>query len=160
MTAVACREAELSVVDRPEPVAGRGQVRIEVTRCGICGSDLHARHGIDDWADMTALAGYDRSDEPVVFGHEFVGEVAEDGPETKAALAPGTAVVALPPCNCSSRPRSCRRCRTPSRPTSPRSPSRWPSRARRPGGRPATGRGDAAELLSRADGDPRAATTP
>ena len=29
-----------------------GQVRIEVTRCGICGSDLHARHGIDEWATL------------------------------------------------------------------------------------------------------------
>lgn len=99
MRAVVCQQAELSVQDRPEPVPGRGQVRIEVTRCGICGSDLHARHGIDDWADMTAKAGYDRfgrSNQPVVFGHEFTGEVAEYGPKTKATLAPGTSVVALP----------------------------------------------------------------
>nr|MBA2347233.1 alcohol dehydrogenase catalytic domain-containing protein [Solirubrobacterales bacterium] len=99
MKAVVCQEAELSVQERPEPVPGRGQVRIEVTRCGICGSDLHARHGLDEWADMTAAAGYERfgrSHEPVVFGHEFTGEVAEYGPKTKAALTPGTPVVALP----------------------------------------------------------------
>jgi len=94
-----CQDAELEVVDREEPVPGRGQVRIEVLRCGICGSDLHARHGIDAWADMAARAGYDRfgrSSEPVVFGHEFCGEVAEHGPRTRNPAPTGTRVVALP----------------------------------------------------------------
>jgi threonine dehydrogenase-like Zn-dependent dehydrogenase len=54
--AVPDTHAECKVVERPEPVPGRGQVRIEVLRCGICGSVLHARHGIDQWADMTARA--------------------------------------------------------------------------------------------------------
>lgn len=99
MRAVVCQEAELRVEERAEPVPARGQLRITVTRCGICGSDLHARHGIDEWADMTAAAGYDRfgrSSEPVVFGHEFCGEVAELGPGTRTPLEPGTPVVALP----------------------------------------------------------------
>ncbi len=99
MRAVVCQQAELTVQDLPEPVPARGQLRLTVTRCGICGSDLHARHGIDAWADMTAAAGYDRfgrSDEPVVFGHEFCGEVAELGPKTKSELTPGTPVVAVP----------------------------------------------------------------
>ncbi len=99
MRAVVCRNAELEVVDRPEPVPGRAQVRIQVLRCGICGSDLHARHGCDDWADMAARAGYDRfarSNEPVVFGHEFCGEVAEHGPGCRRSSPTGTRVVALP----------------------------------------------------------------
>jgi threonine dehydrogenase-like Zn-dependent dehydrogenase len=99
MRAVVCTNAELVVVDRPEPVPGRGQVRIEVLRCGICGSDLHARHGLDAWADMAARAGYDRfgrSDEPIVFGHEFCGEVAEHGPGCRRTATTGTYVVALP----------------------------------------------------------------
>ncbi len=99
MRAVVCQNAELTVVDRPAPNPGRGQVRIEVLRCGICGSDLHARHGLDAWADLAARAGYERfgrSSEPVVFGHEFCGEVAEHGPKTRAGLASGTTVVALP----------------------------------------------------------------
>jgi threonine dehydrogenase-like Zn-dependent dehydrogenase len=54
MRAVVCQNAELTVVDRPAPDPGRGQVRIEVLRCGICGSDLHARHGLDAWADLAA----------------------------------------------------------------------------------------------------------
>jgi threonine dehydrogenase-like Zn-dependent dehydrogenase len=99
MRAVVCQNAELEVVDRPEPTPGRGQVRLQVLRCGICGSDLHARHGLDDWAELAQQAGYDRfgrSSEPVVFGHEFSGEVAEDGPGCKQGVPTGTPVVALP----------------------------------------------------------------
>ena len=99
MKAVVCQNAELSVADRAEPTPGRGQVRLTVKRCGICGSDLHARHGIDELADVTAQAGYDRlgrSSEPIVFGHEFSGEVAEYGPGAKAAVPIGAPVVALP----------------------------------------------------------------
>jgi threonine dehydrogenase-like Zn-dependent dehydrogenase len=99
LKAVACTNAELEVVERPEPVPGRGQVRLEVLRCGICGSDLHARHGIDQWAELADRAGYSRfgrSHESVVFGHEFCGEIAELGPKTRGRVKPGTPVVALP----------------------------------------------------------------
>lgn len=99
MRAVACQNSELEVVERPEPTPGRGQVRLRVVRCGICGSDLHARHGLDEWADLAAQAGYDRfgrSHEPVVFGHEFSGEIAEYGPKCKRDVPTGTPVVALP----------------------------------------------------------------
>ena len=99
MKSVVCSNAELEVVDRPEPTPRSGQVRLEVVRCGICGSDLHARHGLDDWADMAAKMGYERfgrSGEQVVFGHEFSGVVAEHGPGCRGAIPTGTAVVALP----------------------------------------------------------------
>src|SRR5438270_8064135 len=99
MRAVTCQNAELQVVDRPEPVPGQGQVRIEVLRCGICGSDLHARHGMDAWAELGERVGYDRfarSEEPIVFGHEFCGELAEYGPKARKSLPTGTPVVALP----------------------------------------------------------------
>jgi len=87
------------VVERPEPTPGRGQVRLQVLRCGICGSDLHARHGLDAWADLAERAGYHRfgrSNEPIVFGHEFSGEVAEYGPGCKRDVPTGGPVVALP----------------------------------------------------------------
>ncbi|HEX5927074.1 MAG TPA: zinc-binding dehydrogenase [Baekduia sp.] len=99
MRAVTCLRTELEVVDVPEPVPARGQVRIEVLRCGICGSDLHARHGIDEWAQMAARTGYDRfgrSEEAIVFGHEFSGSVAEYGPGCGGKLPTGTPVVAVP----------------------------------------------------------------
>ena len=68
-------------------------------RCGICGSDLHARHHADEQAELLAQAGYDgfmRSDQQVVFGHEFCGEVAAYGPGCRQKVALGSPVVALP----------------------------------------------------------------
>jgi threonine dehydrogenase-like Zn-dependent dehydrogenase len=97
--AVTCRHGELALAELPEPVPGEGQVLLEVVRCGICGSDLHARHGIDEWAEMAAKAGYPRfgrSDEPIVFGHEFSGTVAAFGPRARRRVKAGRPVVALP----------------------------------------------------------------
>src|SRR3954447_10137415 len=54
---------------------------------------------MDQWADLSERIGYERfgrSSEPVVFGHEFSGEVAEYGPGSKRAVPAGTPVVALP----------------------------------------------------------------
>src|SRR6266567_4347684 len=99
MRAVTCTNAELEVVELPEPVPARGQVRLEVLRCGICGSDLHARHGCDEWADLAERLGYDRfarSTQSIVFGHEFCGSVAEYGPKTRRGTPTGAPVVALP----------------------------------------------------------------
>ncbi len=99
MRTVICHNGELEVGDRPEPTPGRGQVRLEVLRCGICGSDLHARHGLDAWAELADRAGYHRfarSSEPIVFGHEFSGSVAEYGPGCKRDVPTGSPVVALP----------------------------------------------------------------
>jgi threonine dehydrogenase-like Zn-dependent dehydrogenase len=99
MRAVACQQAELKVVEQPDPIPGEGQVRLQVLRCGICGSDLHARHGSDQWADLAAKVGYDRfarTDQPIVFGHEFSGMVAEHGPKCRGTVPMGAPVVALP----------------------------------------------------------------
>src|SRR5437764_981838 len=100
MKAVICKQARLDVVERPPLQPARGQLLLEVLRCGICGSDLHARHHCDEAAEVMAEAGYDdfmRSGEEVVLGHEFSGVVAEQGPKMhNKALAPGTPVVALP----------------------------------------------------------------
>jgi threonine dehydrogenase-like Zn-dependent dehydrogenase len=99
MRAVACENAKLDVVDLPAPAPREGQVLLDVTRCGICGSDLHARHHADQQADVLAEAGYDgfmRSDQRVVLGHEFCGEVADYGPKCGKKVATGQPVAALP----------------------------------------------------------------
>lgn len=83
----------------PETQPGHGQVLLNVLRCGICGSDLHARHHCDELADVLSEIGYGdfmRSDQAVVFGHEFCGEVAEYGPGCRKRLSTGSHVVALP----------------------------------------------------------------
>ncbi len=99
MKVVSCERASLAVEDLPSPRPAKGQVLIEVLRCGICGSDLHARHHCDELAEVMVEAGYDgfmRSDQKVVFGHEFCGEVAEYGPGCRRKTPTGAPVVALP----------------------------------------------------------------
>ncbi|MTE14806.1 zinc-binding dehydrogenase [Nocardia aurantiaca] len=99
MRAAVVSKGEFQVEDLPAPVAGPGQALISVTRCGICGSDLHARVHCDELADLAAATGYDhfmRSDQRIVMGHEFTGEIAEYGPGTRRRWKPGTPVVAMP----------------------------------------------------------------
>ncbi|MGA8986969.1 zinc-binding dehydrogenase [Aeromicrobium sp.] len=99
MRAVTCHENTLSVdeVDTPRP--GAGQLLLDVHRCGICGSDLHARTHGDELADVMAETGYDdfmRSEQQIVLGHELYGVIAEHGPQTRGKLAVGTPVVSIP----------------------------------------------------------------
>jgi threonine 3-dehydrogenase len=61
----------LVMTERPEPVAGAGEVKIRVLRTGICGTDLHIEEW-NAWAAMAVAA-------PLIPGHEFCGEVVEVG---------------------------------------------------------------------------------
>lgn len=75
MKAVSCFEGNLSVVELPTPQPAAGQLLLEVRRCGICGSDLHAKDHADELAEVTAATGYAdfmRASTPVVMGHEFL----------------------------------------------------------------------------------------
>lgn len=75
--------------DVAEPTPGPGQVLVEVTACGICGSDLHfAAHGEAVLAATRAMSGIPAADTAVdlgadVFmGHEFSARVLQAGPGT------------------------------------------------------------------------------
>jgi threonine dehydrogenase-like Zn-dependent dehydrogenase len=99
MRAVVCQNGELDVVDVETPAAGPGQLVIDVERCGICGSDLHARVHAHQLADAAAAVGYEtimKPDDRIIFGHEIVGRVSAYGPGTRAQWRPGTRVVGLP----------------------------------------------------------------
>lgn len=100
MRAVVCHQAELTVEDLPDLTPERGQVLVQVERCGICGSDLHARTHCDETAADVAELGYDhfmRSTDHVVMGHEFVGTVLDHGPgASRKAFPVGSRVVSLP----------------------------------------------------------------
>ena len=62
------RAARLEETNVPEP--GENEVRLKVSHCGICGSDLHA------WLDHP---GYEFVLEQVTFGHELSGVVEKVG---------------------------------------------------------------------------------
>ncbi|WP_067703483.1 zinc-binding dehydrogenase [Nocardia jejuensis] len=99
MRAAVCTKGEFSVQELPALIPGPGQLLVNVLRCGICGSDLHARVHCDELADLAAATGYQdfmRSHQSVVMGHEFSGEVLEYGPKTRRRWKSGAHVVALP----------------------------------------------------------------
>ena len=68
MRAVVCVPGGTEVAVVPDPVAGPGQVVVEVLACGLCGSDVHAiEHGLTQPGQ--------------ILGHELGGRIAEVGPE-------------------------------------------------------------------------------
>ena len=73
MKALVKREARtgLWLEDVPEPAVGINDVKIQVLRTGICGTDLHI-YKWDAWAQKTIPV-------PMVVGHEFVGRIVEVG---------------------------------------------------------------------------------
>jgi 2-desacetyl-2-hydroxyethyl bacteriochlorophyllide A dehydrogenase len=86
MSAVTYQGRGVFTVGPGELVApARGEVRLDVAYCGICGTDLHIAHG--------ALDG--RIGEPRVIGHEMSGTVAEVGAGVEG-LGPGDRVVVRP----------------------------------------------------------------
>lgn len=59
------------IMDVPEPKPGHGEVKIKISKTGICGTDLHI-YNWDAWSQS-------RIKPPVIGGHEFVGRVVELG---------------------------------------------------------------------------------
>lgn len=62
----------LTLEERPDPVAGPGELVVRVRACGLCGSDL--------------MAWYQDPRAPVVLGHEPAGEVVAVGPGAPFAV--------------------------------------------------------------------------
>lgn len=86
-----------SLVERPVPVPGHGQVVLDVTAAGLCHSDL----------TLTARPAESHPFPlPLVLGHEVAGTVREVG-EGVTGLAVGAPVVVHGPWGCG----ECRRCR-------------------------------------------------
>ena len=80
----------------PRP-PGPDEVRLQVSYCGICGTDLHVFHGNMDH----------RVKMPQVIGHEMSGFIAETGDRVKG-LQVGEAVVVRPLDACGNCP-ACKR---------------------------------------------------
>src|SRR4051794_29222493 len=99
MRAVSCADATLSVVELPDPAPAKGQLVLEVLRCGICGSDLHAREHCDDLAEVMVELDYGqfmRRSTPTVLGHEVVGAVRERGRGVRREFREGAHVAVFP----------------------------------------------------------------
>lgn len=66
----------VELAEVPMPKVGPNEALVRVLRTGICGSDLHIVNW-DAWAQ-------DNITPPLIVGHEFVGEVVEVAPGTRA----------------------------------------------------------------------------
>jgi 2-desacetyl-2-hydroxyethyl bacteriochlorophyllide A dehydrogenase len=93
--AVMTAPGEIAFRDVEAPVPGRGQIRIQVQRIGVCGSDIHVFHGKHPFTSY-----------PVVQGHEYSGLVEAVGPGV-TRVAPGMKATARPQIVCG----KCRPCR-------------------------------------------------
>ena len=85
--AVISKPGQVDVITVDDPVPGPGQVVVEVTACGLCGTDLHILQG--EFAPAL----------PVIPGHEFAGVVAAAGPAA-TGLAEGDRVAVDPSLYC------------------------------------------------------------
>ncbi len=70
---------EVVVEERPTPRPGAGELLLEVSHCGICGSDLHF---LLEWGGRSG----------VVEGHEFSGTVVAVGPDVTGWAAGDRAI--------------------------------------------------------------------
>jgi len=61
------------MTDEAVPTYGPSEVLIKINKTAICGTDIHIYHW-DNWAQQTIPV-------PMIFGHEFAGEIAEMGSE-------------------------------------------------------------------------------
>jgi propanol-preferring alcohol dehydrogenase len=64
----------LVLEERPDPVPGRGEIRVRVEACAVCRTDLHVIDG--------ELPNPKR---PIIPGHEIIGTVDQAGDETLAS---------------------------------------------------------------------------
>ena len=95
MKALICDEpGRLSVVERPRPDPGPGEVLVRIRRVGICGTDFHILQGKHPFLEY-----------PRVMGHELSGTVQEAPPGS--ALKPGDPVYIVPYLSCG----TCQACR-------------------------------------------------
>lgn len=72
--------AALAMQERADPAPGEGEVRVKVSACGVCRTDLHVVDG--ELPDIRY---------PIVPGHEVVGWIDAVGPGVKD-LEPGMRV--------------------------------------------------------------------
>jgi (R,R)-butanediol dehydrogenase/meso-butanediol dehydrogenase/diacetyl reductase len=80
--AVYQQRGEITVEERPVPVAEAHDVLVEVDRCGVCGSDLHMV--IEGWGQPGSIGGHEWSGRVVAVGDAVerwsVGDLVVGGP--------------------------------------------------------------------------------
>jgi len=93
-------QRDIRIEEVPEPSPGKGEVKIKVKWCGICGTDL------SEYAEGPIILPAKRphpltgKQPPIILGHEFSGEIVEVGSEvTGFAVGERVTVNPLIVCN-------------------------------------------------------------
>ena len=84
-------DRKFTVVDEPDKILEANQVRINMKNCGICGSDIHYY--------LFGENGGRKIIEPLMLGHEFVGEIIELGAKV-SNFKIGDKIIVNPALNC------------------------------------------------------------
>ena len=79
----------IKIVDRPAPVAGKGEVLLKINFVGFCGSDLSTFLGKNPMVEY-----------PRVPGHEISAVIVSIGEEVPSNFKAGQAVTVVPYTNC------------------------------------------------------------
>ncbi len=99
MKAVVMRDKQLLIDTLQAPTPAAGEVLVKTLACGICGSDLHMFHHCEHVLSNFRRGGipvdFD-TQQDVVFGHEFCGEILDHGPGSDKKLKVGTRVCSMP----------------------------------------------------------------
>ena len=72
-------QGDIRLDEVPEPIPGKGEVKIRVKYCGICGSDIHEYEAGPLLVPVPKPHPRTGKQAPVTLGHEFSGEVVEVG---------------------------------------------------------------------------------
>jgi (R,R)-butanediol dehydrogenase/meso-butanediol dehydrogenase/diacetyl reductase len=99
--------SSVQIEDVPEPTVADGQVKIKVSRNGICGTDLHEFYDGPIFIPPTHPHPLTGQAMPVILGHEFSGTITEVGPGVDD-LREGDRVTVEPIYRCG----ACRPCRS------------------------------------------------
>lgn len=99
MRAAVCRHGKIVTDIVPDPEPKEGEALVNSLMCGICGTDLHAFKHSDQLMDAAKRQGTSPMFDPaqdLVFGHEYVAEIIDYGPNTQGRFKAGTRVVSMP----------------------------------------------------------------
>lgn len=92
-------QKDIRIEEVPDPSPGRGEVKIKVKWCGICGTDLTEYKSGPVLIPAKRPHPLTGKQAPLIIGHEFSGEVVELGSEvTKVGLGDRVTVWPLLPC--------------------------------------------------------------
>ena len=83
-----CGPGKVALAERPLPAPGPGEVRLRITACGLCGTDLHLVHSPRPILDVG-----------LIMGHEMAGTIDDLGSGVTGFTA-GEPVVVEPMASC------------------------------------------------------------